>query len=110
MTIANSYTTFSYKMALAKTLLRLLVIVILGFSCIIIGSNAVPITRTKNLVLENHGSFPASMNSHLDAVEAMQEKTFIERKLADIELQDYPGSGANNRHTPRPQFKGCVDC
>lgn len=29
----------------------------------------------------------------------------------DVELNDYPGSGANNRHTPTPKpGKGCVDC
>lgn len=28
----------------------------------------------------------------------------------EIELNDYPGSGANNRHTPRPQFGRCSDC
>lgn len=28
-----------------------------------------------------------------------------------VELNDYPGSGANNRHTPRPpQFNRCGDC
>ncbi|KAJ6411591.1 hypothetical protein OIU84_008218 [Salix udensis] len=27
-----------------------------------------------------------------------------------VELNDYPGSGANNRHTPRPQFGRCADC
>lgn len=27
-----------------------------------------------------------------------------------VALNDYPGSGANNRHTPRPQFRGCADC
>ncbi|MBA0578448.1 hypothetical protein Godav_017159, partial [Gossypium davidsonii] len=27
-----------------------------------------------------------------------------------MELNDYPGSGANNRHTPRPQFGRCADC
>ncbi|KAK4768115.1 hypothetical protein SAY87_003256 [Trapa incisa] len=29
----------------------------------------------------------------------------------DIEINDYPGSGANNRHNPRPQLgRGCIDC
>ena len=38
------------------------------------------------------------------------EGEIMERKMREIEVQDYPGSGANNRHTPRPQFSGCVDC
>ncbi|BBH03960.1 hypothetical protein Prudu_014970 [Prunus dulcis] len=36
------------------------------------------------------------------------EQTITERM--DVELHDYPGSGANNRHTPKPQFGRCVDC
>lgn len=28
----------------------------------------------------------------------------------DAELHDYPGSGANNRHTPKPQYGRCADC
>ncbi|KNA21107.1 hypothetical protein SOVF_046290 [Spinacia oleracea] len=88
-------------MALSKTILAILLIFVLGFSCCIIGSNAVPVTRTKSLMQENLPRFQASMNSHLDIVEAMQERTFMEqRKLADVQLEDYPGSGANNRHTP----------
>ncbi|KMT10811.1 hypothetical protein BVRB_5g114650 [Beta vulgaris subsp. vulgaris] len=96
-------------MALAKSLLRLFVIVLLGFSCII-GINAVPTTRTKSLMHGNLASFRASRNSHLDAVEAMQDGNILkERKMQQtIELQDYPGSGANNRHTPRS--RECVDC
>ncbi|KAJ6339969.1 hypothetical protein OIU77_007839 [Salix suchowensis] len=36
------------------------------------------------------------------------EHTGHGRKI--VELNDYPGSGANNRHTPRPQFGRCADC
>ena len=28
-------------------------------------------------------------------------------RRVEVELNDYPGSGANNRHTPR---RGCADC
>lgn len=35
----------------------------------------------------------------------------IEIRRVDVELNDYPGSGANNRHTPIPKLgRGCVDC
>ncbi|KAL2935164.1 hypothetical protein RDABS01_018282 [Bienertia sinuspersici] len=88
-------------MAFTKNLLCLLVILV-GFSCII-GSNAIAITRTKSLMHENLARFQASMNSPMfdqDVVEAMQ--AIRKRKMMEVNLQDYPGSGANNRHTPRP--------
>lgn len=39
-------------------------------------------------------------------------KKDVEEKMAMEEINDYPGSGANNRHLPRQQFgRGCViDC
>lgn len=41
------------------------------------------------------------------------EMKFYEQRISermDVELNDYPGSGANNRHTPKPQYARCVDC
>lgn len=35
------------------------------------------------------------------------------RRILEAEeiINDYPGSGANNRHTPRSQLgRGCVEC
>ncbi|XP_010550598.1 PREDICTED: uncharacterized protein LOC104821419 [Tarenaya hassleriana] len=38
-----------------------------------------------------------------------EEEEHGERMM--VELDDYPGSGANNRHVPRQQFgRGCIDC
>ncbi|KAK8618153.1 hypothetical protein V6N13_116023 [Hibiscus sabdariffa] len=88
---------------MGRALFRLLV-VLLGFSHII-SSNAVPLTRIGSLV---HGA-QVSEIPHLVIAEKSSKEEMVDGKML-IELNDYPGSGANNRHTPRPQFGRCVDC
>ncbi|XP_008239934.1 PREDICTED: uncharacterized protein LOC103338502 [Prunus mume] len=90
-------------MALAGTLLHLLVI-FLGFSQLIIRLNAVPVTRIGSLQVHQI----AGNNQLVTTENNFYEQTITERM--DVELHDYPGSGANNRHTPKPQFGRCVDC
>ncbi|PRQ16193.1 uncharacterized protein LOC133746242 [Rosa rugosa] len=90
-------------MASSTTLIRLLVI-LLGFSHLIC-FNAVPVTRIgglKHIGPEVHQT--VAENNKLITT----EMKFYERM--DVELNDYPGSGANNRHTPKPQYGRCVDC
>ncbi|CAL5330647.1 unnamed protein product [Camellia sinensis] len=71
--------------------------------------NAIPITRTRNLMLESQG-YGVSENTHLANTEERMEEERIGRRM-DVEVNDYPGSGANNRHTPFPRLgRGCVDC
>ncbi|KAG2679276.1 hypothetical protein I3843_11G044700 [Carya illinoinensis] len=69
--------------------------------------NAVPVTRIGSLM---HGPQVSENTVKLAAEENLEEQNIAGRM--DIALHDYPGSGANNRHTPRPpQFgKACVDC
>ncbi|KAK9748060.1 hypothetical protein RND81_02G032800 [Saponaria officinalis] len=92
-------------MALARTLHQMLVI-ILGLS-LLNRLNAIPITRSKNLMHEYSTSFQPSMKSHHENREGRMKGRRLE-----VEIEDYAGSGANNRHTPRAsQFGGvCVDC
>ncbi|ESQ27708.1 hypothetical protein EUTSA_v10019380mg [Eutrema salsugineum] len=41
--------------------------------------------------------------SHLRRIESYAKRRTKTRRLMNVEeLNDYPGSGANNRHTPRP--------
>ncbi|XP_050377949.1 uncharacterized protein LOC126795161 [Argentina anserina] len=90
-------------MASSTTLLRLLVI-LLGFSHLFC-FNAVPVTRSgglKHIEPEVHQT--NAENNKLMTT----EMKFYERM--DVELNDYPGSGANNRHTPKPQYGRCADC
>ncbi|OMP05692.1 hypothetical protein COLO4_08636 [Corchorus olitorius] len=89
-----------------SNLFRLLV-VLLGLSHIIC-LNAVPTTRIGSLM---HGPqvHHVPENTHLVAAERSAEPQIVKGRMA-VELNDYPGSGANNRHTPRPQFGRCADC
>lgn len=70
--------------------------------------NAVPVTRSRSLVL-----LDISQEQHNVLSENIirMEKTRREVLEAEEMRNDYPGSGANNRHTPRSQLgRGCVEC
>ncbi|GAB4860762.1 hypothetical protein Ancab_035925 [Ancistrocladus abbreviatus] len=82
-------------MAMAGGVLRVLAIV-LAFTHLICSNDAVPITRSRSLL---HSKLP-SENSKLAARDEVWKDKLIERRM-DAEIDDYPGSGANNRHTPR---------
>ncbi|KAH7852457.1 hypothetical protein Vadar_024993 [Vaccinium darrowii] len=91
---------------------HLLVLVLLCLSSHLISLNAVPITRTRSLM---HGSpldNGVSEDTHLVKPEEKLEAERIEIRRVDIQLNDYAGSGANNRHTPYPKLGrgGCVEC
>ncbi|XP_014495633.1 uncharacterized protein LOC106757475 [Vigna radiata var. radiata] len=80
-----------------STLFHLLFLILLGlshFACL----QAVPITRTESLTQDPKVLDLAGGNIHNHKVEA----TIDERM--DIELHDYPPSGANGRHTPKPPY------
>ncbi|CBI15215.3 hypothetical protein AAG906_001560 [Vitis piasezkii] len=78
--------------------LRLLVI-LLGFSYLIC-VNAVPVARTRRMH-GYHQGHQVSEVSFLNNMEKIWEEQNIRARM-DAELNDYPGSGANNRHTPNP--------
>ncbi|MBA0674271.1 hypothetical protein Goshw_002880 [Gossypium schwendimanii] len=85
-----------------RTLFHLF-LVLLGFSHII-SLNAVSVTRIESLV---HG--PQVHHVPENPHPVIAEKSSKEGRVF-MELNDYPGSGANNRHTPRPQFGRCAGC
>ncbi|KAM7471415.1 hypothetical protein LguiA_009598 [Lonicera macranthoides] len=91
-------------MAAAATFLLRLVVVLLGFSHLLC-LNAVPFSRTRSFVHGSHGVHEVSEINHLANTENNREGQSTVGRM-NIELNDYPGSGANNRHTPRH----CADC
>ncbi|KAF4357873.1 hypothetical protein CsatB_017647 [Cannabis sativa] len=97
-------------MAAARTLISLLVI-LLGFSHLLC-SNAIPLTRNERLMMQNgvQAHLPTATNNLAKAENIVWEadETIIPERMG-VELHDYPGSGANNRHTPKPQGK-CAEC
>ncbi|OAY85005.1 hypothetical protein ACMD2_08043 [Ananas comosus] len=81
-------------MAQKKHFLHLFLALVLFFlSCLFLPSFAAALSRS--LALRNQDS-PALQVLHQEARNIRGE---IERM--DIEINDYPGSGANNRHDPK---------
>ncbi|XP_058228057.1 uncharacterized protein LOC131336289 [Rhododendron vialii] len=88
-----------------------LFIVLLCLSSHLLSLNAGPVTRTRSLMLGSKLEYGISENTHLVKTEGKMEEERIEIRRVDVELNDYPGSGPNNRHTPSPKLgRGCVDC
>ncbi|KAF7850543.1 hypothetical protein BT93_L5295 [Corymbia citriodora subsp. variegata] len=102
----NIHRSLEMKTFRPGTLLRLLV-VLLGISWIICSTYAVPVTRS----LVQEARVQVASNSILRPVRGGVSGLESIGGRMDIEVNDYPGSGANNRHTPRSQLgKECIDC
>ncbi|XP_011047178.1 PREDICTED: uncharacterized protein LOC105141608 isoform X2 [Populus euphratica] len=92
---------------MAGMLFRFLVSFLL-ISNLVYGSNSISTRRTGRQVHGHDQVRPILEDTHLSKKKDHDEHIAHGRKI--VELNDYPGSGANNRHTPRPQFGRCVDC
>ncbi|KAL7139248.1 hypothetical protein ABFS83_09G038300 [Erythranthe nasuta] len=95
-------------MAGTSTRIRLLFLIVLCFSYIICNNGAIPFTRSRNLMKEPQSYEVAKVEK---IVKNWKTDSRIFRRM-EIEVNDYPGSGANNRHTPRSQAgRSCtIDC
>ncbi|KAJ0047556.1 hypothetical protein Pint_16123 [Pistacia integerrima] len=95
---------------LAGSLIRLLLVTSLVFSLLIVCLNAVPVSRTGNLMHGSQADDQLPEKTRLVTGEKSWEGKTITGRMG-VELNDYTGSGANNRHTPGAQIgRGCVDC
>ncbi|KVH98531.1 hypothetical protein Ccrd_023240 [Cynara cardunculus var. scolymus] len=73
---------------------------ILGFSLLVSTFDAIPISRIRNLISEEH-SPDVSGNIHSGSLEDSWDESIVSRRM-DLTTNDYQGSGANDRHTPSP--------
>ncbi|XP_023761284.1 uncharacterized protein LOC111909733 [Lactuca sativa] len=64
-------------------------------------SIAVPISRTRNLMDERSLHIVSGYIPSVKESWEISESNDITERM-NLEVNDYPGSGANNRHTPRP--------
>ncbi|CAI9092992.1 OLC1v1028386C1 [Oldenlandia corymbosa var. corymbosa] len=91
-------------MARKTYLVRLLMlpILLLCVSRNLVCLNAIPVTRLRSLEHNLHGGF--QFTEEITKVTKESVEIFRRPERMDLELNDYPGSGANNRHTPRAQL------
>ncbi|KAL8091513.1 hypothetical protein AgCh_033946 [Apium graveolens] len=82
-----------------------LLVLLLAFSQLL-SLNAVPLTRTRSLMHQLHGH-AISEDNHLAHVDRGGKVKTVIGRMNLVELNDYPGSGANNRHSRR---RSCIDC
>ncbi|XP_030534897.1 uncharacterized protein LOC115743980 [Rhodamnia argentea] len=87
-----------------------MLVALLTFSLLLSSNIAVPITRPGSLIHRPKAHYPIPVKAH-----EIKEGRNLEGELVSgrmtVQLNDYPGSGANNRHTPKAQSaRVCTDC
>ncbi|KAG8388692.1 hypothetical protein BUALT_Bualt02G0151800 [Buddleja alternifolia] len=86
---------------MASVCIRLIVIV-LCFCSLICMNGAISFTRSRNLMQKPEGYEVKRAPSENYIEKSSNYKVENTMRRMEIQLNDYPGSGANNRHTPRP--------
>ncbi|XP_047087259.1 uncharacterized protein LOC124698912 isoform X1 [Lolium rigidum] len=83
--------------------LHLAVVALLGFCCLVHASSAaIQFPPAAPRVQRETEAIPASSGADGQAVITREANSggFSRRMEMDMELEDYPGSGANDRHSP----------
>ncbi|PWA62905.1 hypothetical protein CTI12_AA245220 [Artemisia annua] len=76
------------------------IVLLLALFLLVSTFNAIPISRTINL--NDQESLEVSRNTRSENIEAERwDESMLSRRMA-ISTNDYPGSGANDSHTPLP--------
>ncbi|KAF8039361.1 hypothetical protein BT93_B1790 [Corymbia citriodora subsp. variegata] len=87
-----------------------MLLALLTFSLLVSSNMAVPVTRTGSLMQRPKVHYPIPVKAHVMKEGRNLEGQLVSRRMT-VKLNDYPGSGANNRHTPKPQSgRVCIDC
>ncbi|MED6217466.1 hypothetical protein PIB30_018102 [Stylosanthes scabra] len=104
------------------TMIRLFfILVLVGLFHLICLTRAVPITRTQSLIMQIDAALAVDNNINSHNVNPKQEVVMIIRetelentaaisavteteRMELLELHDYPPSGANGHHTPKPPY------
>ncbi|PWA62904.1 hypothetical protein CTI12_AA245210 [Artemisia annua] len=74
------------------------IVLLLGFLLLVSTFNAIPVSRTMNL--NDEGSLEVSRTTYSESIDDNWDESILSRRMM-ISTNDYPGSGANDRHTPR---------
>ncbi|KAG6391769.1 hypothetical protein SASPL_149529 [Salvia splendens] len=82
---------------MASTCIRVMVVILCLYLHMSM-NGATPFTRSSNLVKK------IKRDQYQVEEGALLENPNLVVRRMEIEVNDYPGSGANNRHTPRPQM------
>ncbi|KAL8141918.1 hypothetical protein V2J09_014950 [Rumex salicifolius] len=96
---------------MAKSQAHHLLLVLL-FSYLICNTHAAPSTRLGGLMHNIPRVDPhlLDQDTNINIMKQQKSRSTADGRMA-IELDDYAGSGANNRHTPRAAFThGCSYC
>ncbi|KAL3748478.1 hypothetical protein ACJRO7_009683 [Eucalyptus globulus] len=86
--------------AMASSRAFRMLVALLTFSLLVSSNIAVPITRTGSLMHRPRVHYAIPAKAHVMKQGRNLEGSVVSRRMT-VKLNDYPGPGSNNRHTPK---------